>query len=125
MIRIKLPILNQQVIDGKLVSSKSEMNCSLDVSALSQEIWEREFPKQAEKEALFDYMDRIIKQPDSMSKAISTIKILYCFIHFETPMTKDSWLSMFNLLDVDYVKELVDTITKVFNLIYPQERKNF
>ena len=125
MIKIKLPILNQQVVDGKLISTKSEMDCALDVSALSQEIWEREFPKQAEKEALFDYMDRVVKQPDGMAKATSIIKILYCFIHFEKPISKDAWLSMFNLLDVDYVKELIDTITSVFNLIYPEQRKNF
>lgn len=125
MIKIKLPILDQQVIDGKLVSKKTEMDCSLDVSALSQEVWERESPQQAKQEALFDYIDRVLKQPDSMSKAISTIKILYCFIHFEKPISKDSWLSMFNLLDSEYTTELITRINEVFKLIYPEERKNY
>lgn len=125
MIKIKLPILNQEVKDGKFISEKSEINCFLDVSALSQEIWEREFPQQAQKEALFDYMDRVIKQPDNLTKAISIIKILYCFIHFEKPTTKDEWLRMFNLLDADYIKELIDTISNVFKLIYPEDRKNY
>lgn len=125
MIKLKLPVLNQEVKDGKLLSYKTEIDCSLDVSALSQEIWEREFPAQAKQEALFDYMDRVVKQPNSMGKAISVIKILYCFIRFDRPTSKDSWLSMFNLLDTEYVNELIGKISEVFKIIYPDDRKNY
>ncbi len=125
MIRIKLPVLEQEFVDDKIVSSRSEIDCYIDMSALAQERWEREYPNQAKNEALFDYVTRLDKEPKSPSKVISMLKVLYCFIQFDKYKSKDEWLSMFSLSDAQYLTELTDKLSKVFKAIYPDDRKNF
>lgn len=130
MIKFTLPILQQELVGKKIISTKKEMTCFLDISATAQEVWEREFPVQAQKEGLFDYIERIRiiasdKEKVLIPTIISALKAIYCMIKFEKPMSKDEFLSLFSFTDIDYFNDLVQRLLDVFEAIYPEERKNF
>ena len=129
MIKFKIPVLEQELVNDEIVNSKKEITCFLDVSAASQEVWEREFPVQAKQEGLFDYIERIKAQTEgkdaSISTVISALKAIYCMIRFEKPMTKDEFLSLFSFTDKEYFNDLVSRLLKIFELVYPDDRKNF
>lgn len=130
MIKFTLPILEQELNDGKLVNTQREMTCFLDISAAAQEVWEREFPVQAKQEGLFDYIERIQKAASDDEKAtvpviISALKAIYCLIRFEKPISKDEFLSLFSFTNLDYFEKLTTRLMEVFQVVYPEERKNF
>lgn len=129
MIKFKMPVLEQELVNNEIVNSRKEMTCFLDVSAASQEVWEREFPLQAKQEGLFDYIERIRVQASDkdarISTVISALKAIYCMIRFEKPMTKDEFLSLFSFTDKEYFNELVARLLKIFELVYPDDRKNY
>ena len=131
MIKFTLPILEQELSGNKIISTKKDMTCYLDISATAQEVWEREFPNQAKNEGLFDYIERIKilagnkDNKVSMSVIISALKAIYCMIKFEKPMSKDEFLSLFTFTDVDYFNDLVTRLLTIFEAVYPEERKNF
>ena len=124
MISLKLPTLKQEIKDGELKSVKGEMNCFVNVSASAQMIWEREFPILAEKTALFEYVDNFSQTgiKDSAS-AIFALKLLYCFLVFEKPLSVFDYLSMFNFASVEYFDELTQTLIKAFEVIFPESKK--
>lgn len=130
MIKFTLPVLEQELVGKKIVSSTKDMTCYLDISATAQEVWEREFPAQAKQEGLFDYIDRIKleaadKEKFSVPLIISALKAIYCMIKFEKHMSKDEFLSLFSFTDKDYFNNLVEKLVEVFEAVYPEERKNF
>ena len=129
MIKFRLPVLEQELVGKEIVSSTKEMVCFLDVSAAAQEVWEREFPVQAKQEGLFDYIERIKEQTSgekpSISSVVSALKAIYCMIKFEKPMTKDEFLSLFSFTDKQYFNDLVARLLSIFEVVYPEERKNF
>ena len=124
MISLKLPTLKQEIKDGELKSVKGEMNCFVNVSASAQMIWEREFPILAEKTALFEYVDNFSQTgiKDSAS-AIFALKLLYCFLVFEKPLSVFDFLSMFNFASVEYFDELTQNLIKAFEVIFPESKK--
>ena len=130
MIKFTLPVLEQELVGNKIVKSVKDMTCYLDISAASQEVWEREFPIQAKNEGLFDYIAKIKAKSASVDKSnisliISALKAIYCVIRFEKPMSKDEFLSLFNFTDADYYGKLVGSLKNVFEAVYPDEQKNF
>ena len=130
MIKFTLPVLEQELVGNKIVKSVKDMTCYLDISAASQEVWEREFPIQAKNEGLFDYIARIKAKSASVDKSnisliISALKAIYCVIRFEKPMSKDEFLSLFNFTDADYYGKLVGSLKNVFEAVNPDEQKNF
>ena len=127
MIKFTLPILEQELVANKLVSTEKEMTCFLDISATAQEVWEREFPVQAKQEGLFDYIERIkveSSKKSSVALTISALKAIYCMIKFEKPMSKDEFLSLFTFTNLDYFNRLVEKLQTVFEAVYPNELKN-
>lgn len=135
MIKFTLPILEQELVGNKLINTKKDMTCYLDVSATAQEVWEREFPVQAKNEGLFDYIERIkvesskIKSTESSKTkstalTISALKAIYCMIKFEKPLSKDEFLSLFTFTNADYFNELVSKLYSVFEAVYPDSLKN-
>lgn len=125
MIKYELPTLYQEFKDGEVKTTRGKMNCYLDVSAASQEVWERECPRLAEKEGLFDYIDRISKSEMNMAKAISALKAIYCFMVFEKPITMIEFLRMFSFTDQKYIDDLTNTLRVIFTAIYPEAKKNY
>lgn len=129
MIKFRLPVLEQELVGKEIVSSTKEMVCFLDISAAAQEVWEREFPVQAKREGLFDYIERVKEQTSgekpSISSVVSALKAIYCMIKFEKPMTKDEFLSLFSFTDKQYFNDLVARLLSIFEVVYPEERKNF
>lgn len=127
MIKFTLPILEQELVGNKLINTKKDMTCYLDVSATAQEVWEREFPIQAKGEGLFDYIERIkieSAKESNFALTISALKAIYCTIKFEKPMSKDEFLSLFTFTNAEYFNELVNKLRNVFEAIYPDLLKN-
>jgi len=124
MIKFELPTLKQEFINGKLESAKGSINCYFDMSAAAQITWEREFPAQAEKIALFDYVDKLnsLKIKDTAT-AVLALKVVYCFLVFEKPMSVLEFLRMFCFSDKDYFDELVGKLKEIMEAIFPENKK--
>lgn len=124
MVKFELPTLKQEFVNGELKSIKDSIDCYFDMSAAAQITWEREFPAQAEKIALFDYVDKLnnLKIKDTAT-AILSLKVIYCFLVFETPMSVIEFLRMFNFGDKDYFDELVGKLKEIMIAIFPDSKK--
>lgn len=122
MIKSKLPVIEQEIKDGQIISKESDIEIYIDTSLYAETRWEQNFPKQAEKEGLFEYVERIHKiygeaemSAIKVPVAISMIKAIYCFI--ETTVTWDDFQKMFAFNDKDYFEKLVKEIIYIFNLV--------
>lgn len=124
MIKFELPTLKQEFINGELKSTKGNIDCYFDMSAAAQITWEREFPAQAEKIALFDYVDKLnnLKIKDTAT-AITALKVIYCFLVFEKPMSVLEFLRMFSFSDKEYFDELVGKLKEIMSAIFPEDKK--
>jgi hypothetical protein len=115
--KIKLPIQTKEIIDGKLVIKSSEIELKIDTSLLAQQRFESKFPKLAEKEDLEGYSKRICAvETLSIAVIISKMKMLYCW--FDTDMSFEDFLRLFDLTDVEYIKKLVNVFKEAFELIF-------
>lgn len=112
----KMPILKQEVIKDNIKKNKEYINFNIDVSLASQMRYETKFPELAKNEDLYNYSIRIMSLKDlTISKILSEIKLLYCWI--ETDIEFIDFVKLFNFTDEDYIKELVDSLKKAFDLI--------
>lgn len=115
--KIKLPTQTKEVIDGKLVVKASEIELKIDTSLLAQQRFETKFPKLAEKEDLEGYSKRICAvETLSMAVIISKMKMLYCW--FETEMSFEDFLRLFDLTDIEYIQKMTSAIKEAFELIF-------
>jgi hypothetical protein len=116
MITIELPVIEQKIEEGKLIETKTKLKAYIDTSIYSQTRWEINFPKEAEKEGLFDYIERIkeYKQVD-IAKTISLLKAIYCFMEIDKSF-KD-FLKLFNVSDntLPLINALKDTFEIILN----------
>lgn len=116
--KIKIPLLNQQLINGQVVSTETEAIFDLDTSVYSEERWEMNFPVLAAKEGLFQYIERI--NANSLTARVQVacmLKAIYCFIESDTVPSYKDFAQMFNLAAPDYTERLIDTLTKAFKAI--------
>ena len=115
--KIKLTIQTKEIIDGKLVVMASEKELVLDPSFLAQQRFEAKFPKLAEQEDLEGYSKRICAVKElSLPIIISKMKLLYCW--FDTEMSFEDFLRLFDLTDVEYIKKLVNVFNEAFEIIF-------
>ena len=116
--RINLPILKQDIVDGKIVSDKRYVSFDLDTSVYSEERWEQHFPILAAREGLFQYIEKV--QENSISdrvKVASMLKAVFCFIESDEIQTYKEFAKMFNLATPEYTTELVNTLYSAFKLV--------
>ena len=115
--KIKLPIQTKEIIDGQLVKKASEKEFELDTSLAAQIRYESKFPDLASKEDLDGYSKRI-STIDVLSAPviISKMKMLYCY--FDTDISFIDFLKLFDLSDIEYVKNITKVIKEAFELIF-------
>ena len=120
--KIQIPILHQEIVNNTIVSTETQLEVNLDTSVYSEERWEQNFPLMAQKEGLFQYIERIHKahqdpNADHRVSVISMLKAIYCFLDFEVPMDYKSFCKLFNLAQAEYATKLINSLKNAFQLI--------
>ena len=115
--KIKLPIQTKDIVKGELIKKQSFKEFEIDTSLASQIRFESKFPDLAQREDLEGYSKRICKIEElSVPVIISKMKMLYCW--FDTDVCFIDFLKMFDLTDVEYVKNVTGVIKEAFELIF-------
>ena len=116
--RIELPVLDQKIVNGELVSNERNAIFNIDTSVYSEERWEQNFPTLASREGLFQYVERIRK--DSVNervKVASMLKAIYCFIESDEIPTYKAFAQMINLATPEYTTRMINALHSGFEII--------
>lgn len=118
MFKTTMPLFIQREEKGKLITEEKTIDLTIDTSVFSEQRWEDNFPKQAEKETLTNYIARIQKTKDkeSLAYVLSSLKALYCLMKSSAFPDFESFASNFNLTDLNSLTKVVDRIKYIFNL---------
>lgn len=119
MINTTLPVLEKELDEAsnKLVVNKRTIKVKIDTSVLAEKRWEENFPHNAKNETIFNYVERIQKAGEmDAAHILSGLKAIYCFIVSDEIENFDAFLQLFDLADVEYLKELLDKIKFIFNV---------
>lgn len=118
MFKTTMPIYEQKEVKGKLITIEKTIEVVIDTSVFSEQRWEDNFPKQAEKETLMSYISRIIKtkNKNSIAYVLSGLKALYCLIKSSSFPDFESFASNFNLADEKSLNKAVNRLQYIFNL---------
>lgn len=114
--KITLNTQTKEIKNGQIEKIKSKFTADLDMSLASQIRFEAKFPELAKNEDLIGYAQRL-KDVEELSAAVilSNMKVLYCW--FDTDLTFIEFLKLFDLTDIEYIKQLTNEIKTVFDLI--------
>ena len=114
--KVTLNTQTKEIKNGKLEKVKGTFTADLDMSLASQIRFEAKFPELAKNEDLLGYAQRL-KDINELSTAviISNMKVLYCW--FDTDLTFIEFLKLFDLTDIDYIKQLTEEIKTIFDLV--------
>lgn len=130
LIPFSLPILSYDVsVDSngkkKTVKKESSYECFLDNSVASELRWETYFPEQKKNLGDFDvYVKSLKNNGKGLGDLLSMLKAVYCIIDFgENKVSFKDFASMFSFSDKEYAEKLVGSISEIFELAYPQEKK--
>ena len=119
MIKTKLPVIEKEIAENKLVIKEKEIDVSIDTSLFAEERWEANFPHNAKNETLFAYIERVKNAGLLESKAhiLSNLKALYCFMEGDAIADFKSFCQLFDLADGERLNKFVEKIKFVFNLV--------
>lgn len=114
--KITLHTQSKELKNGKIEKIKGTFTADLDMSLASQIRFEAKFPELAKNEDLIGYAKRL-KETKELSTPIilSNMKILYCW--FDTDLSFIDFLKLFDLTDLDYIKNLTNEIKEIFGLV--------
>ena len=116
--RVELPILEQSIENNEIISKESKAVFDIDTSVYSEERWEQNFPAQAAKEGLFQYIERIHEGSlNERVKVACMLKAVFCFIESDVISSYKEFAQMFNLATPEYTTKLIDKLHSVFKLI--------
>lgn len=116
--RIELPLLTQKIVEDQLVSQERIVSFDLDTSVYSEERWEQNFPALAEKEGLFQYIERVHQNSlTEKVRVIAMLKAIFCFIESSDVPTYKEFAKMFNLATPEYTERLINSLLKAFRLV--------
>ena len=116
--KVQIPILRQKLVDEKVVNEETTAIFDLDTSVYSEERWEQNFPQLAEKEGLFQYIERV--QKNSLTERVKVacmLKAIFCFIESDEICSYKEFAKMFNLAVPEYTSNLIETLTNSFRMI--------
>ena len=116
--KVELPILKDELKDGILVRHEKTEVFELDTSVYSEERWEQHFPQLAEREGLFQYIERV--QKDSLNERVRVagmLKALFCFIESDCIKSYKDFAKLFNLAAPEYTEKLINTIKDSFQIV--------
>ena len=116
--KVELPVIVQnEIIDGKREFRYEKRAFELDVSLNCEMRWEANFPQQAEVEDLISYTERVCRiEKNSLPVIVSKMKTVYCY--FATDLTFNEFLKMFDFTNGEYLKELIDALKSVFDIVF-------
>lgn len=116
--RIELPTLKQEMVGEEVVTTESTAVFDLDTSVYSEERWEQNFPRLAQHEGLFQYIERVQKDSQTEKvRVIAMLKAIYCFIESNTVPTYKDFAKMFNLAVPEYTDKLINKLKIAFKLV--------
>lgn len=116
--KIELPILEQKIEDGVVVSRERPALFDIDTSVYSEERWEQNFPLLAAKESLFAYIERI--QENSITDRVRVscmLKAIYCFMESPEIPTYKHFAQMISLSTPEYTTRMLESLKAAFNAI--------
>lgn len=116
---VEIPVLKQELVNGKVVSTEENTVFDVDTSVYSEERWEQNFPMLAQKEGLFQYIDHVQKNTEVAEnvRVAAMLKAVYCFLEAKEIPTYKSFAQMFKLSDPEYTERLIKRLTEVFKQI--------
>lgn len=121
MIKTTLPTLTREYDEenDEIIDQRGEIEVIIDTSIAAEELWEKKFPKEAEKEDFMTYVDRIKNVNNGSLKGdlISKLKVIYCFIESKDIPTFIDFERMFDVTAQSYYEELTNKLNKVFTRI--------
>lgn len=116
--KIELPILEQKMENGAIVTSERSAIFDIDTSVYSEERWEQNFPSLAEKEGLFQYIERVRENSVTDRVRVSCmLKAIYCFIESSEIPTYKHFAQMISLSTPEYTVRMLDALKSAFNAI--------
>lgn len=121
MITVKLPIVQQKILEnGELHTEKTEEEVQVDFSVYAEMRWEKEFPQQAEKEGLFEYIERLNRIKKLGKNAhlqrelvLSMTKVLYCLI--ESNWTFKEFAQKISIQQPAFIKKINEILELAVN----------
>lgn len=128
--KIKIPILKEEFDnDSKSIKTQEEfiegqLNFTLD----AQITWEENFPEQAKRIGLFDYVEQMqdVKAVD-VSTLLIQLKIIYCFMLFNKEMSFREFVRLFTFDNPEYVNKLSSVLAGAIKAVNERYsgKKNF
>lgn len=120
--QIKIPFNKRELnADGNIVDNKGDITANLDMSVNAEARWETHFPNLAEKETIFNYVDRLqnAKRTDTNTAAVvlSSIKAVYCFLTSESLPTFESFAALFDLSDSETIAKQIKALELAFGVV--------
>ena len=116
--KIELPILEQKLEQGVLITNERIALFDVDTSVYSEERWEQNFPSLAEKEGLFQYIERI--QENAVTDRVRVacmLKAIYCFIESPEIPTYKHFAQMISLSNAEYTTRMIERLKSAFDAI--------
>lgn len=121
MIKIKIPLNDREIVDGKIKNNPGEIVAHLDMTVFAEERWQKHFPENAKNETLFAYVERMQKQNKTSKKdmvtIISNLKALYCFLKSDELPTFKTFAQLFDLSDQVTLDKQVKVIREAFDIV--------
>lgn len=116
--KIELPILDQKMENGEIVTSERLAIFDIDTSVYSEERWEQNFPALAANEGLFQYIERVQENAVTDRVRVSCmLKAIYCFIESAEVPTYKQFAQMISLSTPEYTVRMLESLKAAFNAI--------
>lgn len=116
--RIDLPIIHKAIVNDEVHIEQGSISLDIDTSVYSEERWEQHFPSLAEKEGLFQYIERI--QSGAVTdrvKVACMLKAIYCFVESSDLPDYRSFAMLFDLAVPEYTEKLITCLKGSFEKI--------
>lgn len=110
---IKLPTLKKEFVDGKITSTKGELEVEIDTSAFAMLKWEEHFQKDLgySLETYTAIVQEAISKNKNKVSFLSMLKLLYCYINSDKLPTFKDFVKLF---DVEIADEILNKLKIVF-----------
>lgn len=116
--KIELPILDQKMENGEIVTSERLAIFDIDTSVYSEERWEQNFPALAANEGLFQYIERVQENAVTDRVRVSCmLKAIYCFIESAEVPTYKQFAQMISLSTPEYTVRMLESLKAAFKAI--------
>ncbi|MCX4363659.1 MAG: hypothetical protein OSJ74_09815 [Clostridia bacterium] len=119
MLKTTLPIQSKKLdSENNLKIIKEDITVDIDTSIFAEQRWETNFPANATRETLFAYIERIDKEKlIDTAHILTNLKALFCFLEADAISDFKSFCQLFDLADEEYLKQLIDKIKYVVNIV--------